>query len=129
MGLDLLAAKFLVGEMRRGTVFSRTLTLGRQEINMSPNHISARRVRISPVFSRFPQQSDYQRAWLVGGSTANPSPGMLGPWKSRLIARSPFLAWLQDVWRRKKIARANKINRAPWAKRLPQKNGIPLSPS
>ena len=92
-------------------------------------YLSARRIRVSPIFSRFPQQSDYQRTWLAGGSAANPSPGMLGQWKSRLIARSPFLAWLQNVWRRNKIARANKINRAPWAKRLPQKNGIPLSPS
>jgi len=88
--------------------------------------ISAKKLKPIPIFSQWPQQSDYSKAWI---SMSPPSPQSAACGKSikiRLMELVPFLENIQSKWRKLKEGRTQKHRKTVWSQAVPQKNGIPL---
>lgn len=60
--------------------------------------LTAKRQAIQPVFSRWPQQSDYSLEWSAAGA-AVPKPVEPASFKSALVAKSRWLSNLHSRWR------------------------------
>ena len=85
-------------------------------------YISAKKIEAVPIFSQWPQQSDYYKAW----SSVPLLPASRESIKNRLLEQFPFLENIQTHWRRLKEAHTRKQKKSLWAQTVSQKNGIPI---
>jgi hypothetical protein len=89
-------------------------------------YISAKKLKTVPIFSQWPQQSDYSKAW----STVSPPSVQLAATgesiKNRLWENFPVLENMQTKWRKRKEGRIQKHRKTVWTQAVPSKNGIPI---
>lgn len=87
-------------------------------------YVTARRIAACPVFSRWPQQSDYSAAWQRGAyGTTDPAQNL--SLKSRLVKSFPALESLRSSWRGLKHRRSLSLARNPGLVRLCPSREIP----
>lgn len=89
-------------------------------------YISAKKLKTVPIFSKWPQQSDYSKAWITAARPSVQSAAPSEGFKSYLLEQFPFLENMQTNWRGLKEARTQKQKKALWAQSVSQKNGIPI---
>jgi len=89
-------------------------------------HISAKRIKKMPIFSQWPQQSDYIRAWLPASSSKRENQGFVKRLKVLLISWWPFLEKLQILWRNYRSYRMKKVAFFSSIVFIAQKNKIPI---
>ena len=89
-------------------------------------YISAKKLKTVPIFSQWPQQSDYSKAWNTVSPPSAQSAPPSASLKSRLLEQVPFLEHMQTSWRKLKEVSAQKQRKAIWTQAVPQKNGIPI---
>lgn len=94
--------------------------------NPSLLYVSARRLKSTPIFYRWPQQSDYSKAWSSVESAGESPQGLASRLKLFLIAKFGLVERLQFFWRQQKMLRAKQIGGARWARPIPQSNGVPI---
>lgn len=88
--------------------------------------ITAKKLKAMPIFSQWPQQSDYSKKWSSPSPLPTPSAGLKGSIKSRLFDQFPILESLQTIWRDLKERQIKNQRRVVWAQAIAQKNGIPI---
>jgi len=88
-------------------------------------YISAKRLRVVPIFSKWPQQSDYSKAWALGSAIQPNQTGHIKTFKRFLTERSFLLLSIQTRWRAFKVRIGQKQKRSTWRHPVPQDNGIP----
>jgi len=89
-------------------------------------YISAKKLKTVPIFSQWPQQSDYSKAW---STVSPPSVQLASTWesiKNRLLENFPVLENMQTKWCKRKEGRIQKHRKAVWTQAVPSKNGIPI---
>lgn len=70
--------------------------------------VTARRIRVCPIFTKWPCQSDYSAMWNAkSGSDLGDKTGV----KERLLRTIPALMKIRNVWRRCKSHRAARIRK------------------
>jgi len=89
-------------------------------------YISAKKMRTVPIFSQWPQQSDYSKAWSAVSPLSAQSTNTGETIKNRLLQLLPFLENMQTKWRKLKEVRIQKHRKLVWAQEVSQKNGIPI---
>lgn len=88
--------------------------------------ISAKKLKTVPIFSQWPQQSDYSKAWITAARPSVQSAAPSESFKGHLLEQFPFLENMQTNWRRLKEARTQKQKKTLWAQSVSQNNGIPI---
>jgi hypothetical protein len=88
--------------------------------------ISAKKLKAIPIFSQWPQQSDYSKAWIAMSPPSAQSTAHGKSIKIRLMELVPFLENMQSIWRKLKEERTQKHRKTVWSQAVRQKNGIPL---
>jgi hypothetical protein len=89
-------------------------------------YISAKKLRTVSIFSQWPQQSDYSRAWSTASPPSAQSALCGESIKNRFWEMFPFLKNMQTKWRNLREGRNQKYRKTVWSQAVPQKNGIPL---
>jgi len=87
-------------------------------------YVTARRISNSPVFSLWPQQSDYSAAWDRGAYTNDGRSATLS-FKSRLVNQFPSIENIQANWREYKLRRLLALAHNPCFERLCSSEKIP----
>jgi hypothetical protein len=89
-------------------------------------YISAKKLKTVPIFSQWPQQSDYSKAWSTASSPSVQLAASEESIKNRLWEKFPFLEIIQTKWRKRKQRCIQKHSKTVWSQAVPQKNGIPF---
>ena len=89
-------------------------------------YISAKKLKTVPIFSQWPQQSDYSKAWSTASSPSVQLAASGESIKNRLWEKFPFLENIQTKWRKRKQRCIQKHSKTVWSQAVPQKNGIPF---
>ena len=89
-------------------------------------YISAKKLKTVPIFSQWPQQSDYSKAWSTASSPSVQLAASGESIKNRLWEKFPFLEIIQTKWRKRKQRCIQKHSKTVWSQAVPQKNGIPF---
>ena len=88
--------------------------------------ISAKKLKTVPIFSQWPQQSDYSKAWIAMSPPSAQSEASGESIKNHFLEQFPILENIQTTWRNLKEGRIQKHRKTVWSQAVPQKNGIPL---
>ena len=88
-------------------------------------YVTARRITACPMFSRWPQQSDYSAAW-ERGAYGDTNSNYSANFKNNLVNKIPFLQELQSKWRRLKSQRNLSPSRNPGLVKICRGQEIPL---
>lgn len=89
-------------------------------------YVSARRLNLSPIFSQWPQQSDYSKAWSPGAPTHGESAHSKSPRRFLAANQNFFLEFVRALWRRQKSRRHQRTRQSLWAQRWPERHGAPI---
>lgn len=88
--------------------------------------ISAKKLKAIPIFSQWPQQSDYSKAWIAM-SPPSAQPAACGESiKNRFLEQFPIMENIQTKWRNLKEGRIQKFRKNVSTEPVLQKNGIPI---
>ena len=88
--------------------------------------ISAKKFKAMPIFSQWPQQSDYSKAWIGMSPPSAQSAACGESIKNYLLEEFPILENIQTKWHKLKEGRIRKYGKTVWTEAVPQKNGIPI---
>jgi hypothetical protein len=88
-------------------------------------YISAKRTEIKPVFTKWPQQSDYSVAWshIHKKESSFEDSKIL---KNIIMRRIPILYKLQELWRETKESHYYSKTKSKWCVPLDDDKGIPF---
>lgn len=89
-------------------------------------YLSARRLTLRPIFSKWPQQSDYAKAWSPAAPTHGDSADSKSPQRFLSGNQSLFWDFLRALWRRQKSRHHQRIRQSLWAQRWPERQGAPI---
>ena len=88
-------------------------------------YISAKRTEIKPVFTKWPQQSDYSSAW-ANADNKETSLGYSNTLKDIIMKRIPILYKIQKLWREAKEYHHYSKRKSKWCVPLDDDKGIPM---
>ncbi len=86
-------------------------------------YISARRIEIKSIFSKWPQQSDYSKAWAATLSNSAINSSKI---KERIVEKVATLQKIQKYWRKFKEYKKYMINKRSWFFKTKDEYGVPL---
>lgn len=87
--------------------------------------ICAKRIEVTPLFSKWPQQSDYLRSWSKDSAPSQLQISKLNTIKRYLIDRVEAIEFLQMSWRNFRTLWLQKKRKPLWLRNIPQENGMP----